>query len=224
MIYKTEVMKVRLAIFHLLFIFAVSNITVAQKDFEPTGSLRVDVGLPATLEVATNAGFRDLLTGLLNTAVYYQNTIFGSITLGVGGKYTLFNVNEFKNNIDLEGNIHLLTGFGKIGYERYYGMLGVEYSIRAGYSYNFSSTNFCKEELGRAKMTNSWMIEPGFTLSYVIDERNAWTLCHLSYSFYDFRFNEEFVCVENLPGFNQERLSGRTSFLTFGFGYTHYLK
>ena len=199
-----------------------AQLVVGQLDFEPKSSFRVEVGLPATLEVATNPAFRDMMQGLANVAMAYQFTFENSLSIGGGVRYSLFNVNEFKNTIDLEGSIHMVGAYGRIGSEKYWGQLGVDYGVNVGYNYSFALTNACRELNRSPNIAEGFYIEPTFGLSYIVDEKNAWTLLNLKYAVHDFRYQPDLMCVENFPGFGADGIAKRTSYLTFGFGYIHY--
>ena len=215
-------MKKLYFIFVFCLVYQYGNTQLAPY-FNPSGSaFKVEVGLPATLELAGNRTFRDLVTGIVNVAPYYQYNFFDGFIVGAGATYTLFNVNEFKNTIDLSGNVHIAGLFGKLGYEEFYGDLGVEYGLKLGYTSNFFDTNKCREALGRPFNNEGWMISPNVAFSYLVDENNAFTLGNFSYVFNSFRFNPNAVCVDNFPGFNAGDSKGRTSYFTFGFGYTYY--
>jgi len=210
----------RLFFISLLVFF--SSVVQAQLDFKPKSSFRVEIGLPATLEVATNPAFRDMMQGLVNVAPSFQYTLENTISFGAGLRYTLFNVNEFKNTIDLEGSIQMVGAYARVGSERYWGQLGVDYGVNVGYNYSIAMTNKCQEP-GKAPTVNTgWFVEPTFGLSYIVDEKNAWTLINLKYAIHDFKYQPAVMCVDNFPGFNADEISGRTSYLSFGFGYIHY--
>lgn len=199
------------------------NCALAQSnDFEPSLSFRAEVGLPAALELSTNKGFRDLLTGIVNVSPFVQYTLDNKYTIGGGLKYTMFNVNEFRNNFDLSGNIHLLSGFVKFGKEEFFGKLGVDYGVKFGYGINFFDTNFCREELGRANQSYDFMIEPNVSLIYMVNENSAFYIGQLAYAVHSFNFTPDKVCVTNFPGIGPDDLNVRTSYLTFGFGYSYY--
>jgi hypothetical protein len=201
---------------------ALTGTRAQNNDFQPSLSFRAEVGLPAALEVSTNKGFRDLLTGIVNVSPFVQYTLESQYTFGGGIKYTLFNVNEFRNNFDLSGNVHMLSGFIKIGKEQFYGKLGVDYGVKFGYGINFFDTNFCREELGRANESYDFMIEPGISLIYMVNENSAFYIGQLAYAVHSFNFTPDKVCVSNFPGIGPDQLRTRTSYLTFGFGYSYY--
>jgi hypothetical protein len=196
----------------------------AQVDYEPDNSLRVEFGLPAPLEVATNRAFKDLLHGLVNVSVGLQHNIKNNATFGIGAKYVLFNVNEFRNNFNLSGTIHLIGAYGRAGYERFWGNLGVDMGLKVGYMNHLSMTNFCEEELGRPKRSEGVFFEPNFSMSLIVgeNENSAFNLFNIAYAFHSFRFTPDMVCVENFPGIESSALNTRTSYLTFGFGYTYF--
>lgn len=208
----------------LLFCFTlmIESEVKAQVDYEPESSLRVELGLPAVLEVSTNKGFRDLMQGLLNASVGYQRTFDNSLSVGFGGRYVLFNVNEFRNNFDLSGQLHFVGGYGRIGFEKYYGNLGIDYGIKVGYAYNISNMNTCVELNGEPSITEGGFVEPNFSMQYIVNESNAFTLFNLAYAFHSMRFTPSTVCVENFPGLSDGDVRNRTTYLTLGFGYTHF--
>lgn len=206
--------------FSLLFAFT-SNIN-AQVDYEPELSLRVELGLPAVLEVSTNKAFRDLMQGLVNVSVGYQRTFENTLSIGFGGRYVLFNVNEFRNNFDLSGQLHFIGGYGRVGVERYFGNLGIDYGVKLGYAFNISDMNICRDLHGEPSITEGGFIEPNFSMQYVVNESNAFTLFNVAYAFHSMRFQPKTVCVDNFPGLGESAVRNRTTYLTIGFGYTHF--
>lgn len=211
--------------FVVLYLFILCGSSAnSQVDFEPTSSLRVEMGLPAPIEVATNQPFRDFMHGLLNLSVGYQYNFENGLTVGAGSRYALFNVNEFRNTFQMSGTLHFAGVHGRLGYEKYWGSLGVDMGIKGGYNLELSNINFCIDELGRAKQTYGLYVEPNISLSIVVgeNENNAFTLGNLAYTFHDMRFDPAFVCHDNFPGQNPDTYSNITSYLTFGFGYTYY--
>lgn len=208
----------------ICFLASQFNHLVAQVDYEPESSFRVEMGLPAPLEFATNRPFKDLLHGLVNLSVGYQYNLENKATFGFGAKYVLFNVNEFRNNFNLSGTLHLVGAYGRVGYEQYWGNLGLDMGVKVGYMNHFSSTNYCKENFGRASRTEGGMVEPNLSMSLIVgeNENSAFNLFNIAYAFHSFRFTPEMVCVENFPGQDLKSLETRTTYLTFGFGYIYY--
>lgn len=194
----------------------------AQVDYEPETSIRVELGLPAALEVASNRAFKDLLQGLMNLSVGYQRTFENSFSIGFGARYVLFNVNEFRNNFNLSGQLHFVGGFGRVGFEKYFGNLGIDYGLKWGYAYNISNMNTCVELNGKASISEGGFVEPNFSMQYLVNDSNAFTLVNLAYAFHSMRFQPGTVCVDDFPGLSESDVRNRTSYLTLGFGYTHF--
>jgi hypothetical protein len=217
-------MKVYWSFLVILFLFLQTKAFWAQVDYEPENSFRVELGLPAPLELATNRPFKDLLHGLINVSVGFQHNLENKATVGFGGKYVLFNVNEFRNNFDLSGTIHLAGAYGRIGYEEFWGNLGLDMGLKVGYMNHFSVTNFCQENLGSPNRTEGGFFEPNISMSLIVgeNENSAFNLFNIAYAIHSFRFTPEMVCVDNFPGQTLESLDVRTSYLTFGFGYTYF--
>ena len=207
----------------LVFLFSIGAV-FSQADFEPRHSLKVEIGLPAPLEIATNRALKDLMTGLLHSSLAFQSTpeFVRPVSYGFGLRYSLFNVNEFRNNFDLSGDLHTFGAYGKIGSEKFYGDLGVDYGLKVGYTVSYANVNKCQEELGRAGTVESFMIEPSIAFNYKVDPNSAFTFFNLSYTFYTFSFEPNLVCMDDFPGFGVSDWSGITSFLAIGFGYTYY--
>lgn len=207
-----------------IFLLGLSTAMVAQEvdGTASSNALRVEFGLPGSLDLSTNQAFRDYMTGIANTSLGYQYAFENSLSLEVGMKYALFRVNEFRNNFDLSGNLHIAGAYLKVGSDKYYNNWGINYGVKFGYAYNFADVNKCQDSLGRASRTEGWLIEPNFTVSYLVDERNSFTILNITHTFNQFAFDPSFVCMEDFPGIPLDKLNNRTSFFTFGFGYTFY--
>ena len=187
-----------------------------------SNALRVEFGLPGALDLSTNKAFRDFMTGIANTSLGYQYAFENSLSIELGAKYVLFRVNEFRNNFDLSGNVHIAGGYLKLGSDKYYSNWGINYGVKVGYAYNFADVNKCIDAKGQAGMTEGWLIEPNFTISYLVDERSSFTILNLTHMFNKFAFSPNFVCMEDFPAISPDTYRVRTTFFTFGFGYTYY--
>jgi hypothetical protein len=194
--------------------------SVAQADFRPRGSFKIEVGLPNNV---TNSAFRDLMQGLAVFTTSYQFTFENTISLGAGLRYNYFNVNEFKNTVDLTGGLHSTGVFGKIGQEKFYGNLGVDYGLRAGYTFNFFDTNKNEEFNNGVYQEGALFLEPHLGLALMASENSSFRLA-LGYAFNSFQFRPNQVGLENFSGFSDEDLTPITTFFTIGFGYSYYFK
>lgn len=191
---------------------------MAQAEFAPKGSFKVEIGLPNN---ATNKAFRDLMQGLVCLTPSYQYTLDNTLSFGFGLRYNYFDVNEFKNTVDLAGGMHMAGVFGKIGQEKFYGNFGLDYGVRAGYSMNFMVTNKNDELLGRPYTNDAVFVEPHMGLALTANENTSFRLS-LGYAFHGFQFRPEQVGLESFGGVSDDQLNTITTYFTIGFGYSYY--
>lgn len=205
--------------FFALIIFTVVFTTAnAQTDFAPSSSFKVEIGLPNN---ATNVAFRELMQGLVIVTPSYQFTFENSFSIAAGLRYGFFNVNEFKNNVDLSGGLHIAGVFGKVGQEKFYGNFGVDYGIRIGYTMNFMVSNKNEEKMGKPYINDGGFIEPTLGLSLKANEKSSFRLA-LGYAFHAFDFRPHQMGVEKFGGLKDSELNELTTYFTIGFGYSFY--
>ncbi|RFC53726.1 hypothetical protein [Brumimicrobium aurantiacum] len=205
----------------LILLFTVLNIAIvanAQIDFSPKNSFKVEIGLPNN---ASNYAFRQLMQGLVVITPSYQHTFDNTLTIGAGLRYSFFNVNEFKNNIDMTGGVHIAGAFAKIGQEKFYGNFGVDYGVRVGYASNVFATNTNDEANGGPRTSEGVFVEPTLGLSLMANEKTSFRLA-LGFAVHDFKFTPEDVSVESFSGISNDQLKNNTSYFTIGFGYSYY--
>lgn len=205
----------------LILVFLVFTLhinTNAQTEFSPKGSFKVEIELPNN---ATNTAFRDLMQGLVCLTPSYQYTLVNTLSFGFGLRYNYFDVNEFKNTVDLAGGMHTAGAFAKIGQEKFYGNFGVDYGLRAGYTVNFMATNKNEELLGRPFNNSAVFIEPHLGLALMANEKTSFRIA-LGYAFHGFEFRPEQVGLDSFSGIGEDQLNTVTSYFTIGFGYSYY--
>lgn len=202
----------------LLLFFGVTVATYSQKEFTPNGSFKVEISLPNNV---TNKAFKELMQGLVVITPSYQYTFDNSFSIGAGLRYGFFNVNEFKNNIGMNGALHLAGAFLKIGQEKFYGKFGLDYGVRVGYSMNFFATNKNKEHLGKPFVNNGGFVEPTIGLCLMASENSSFRLA-LGYAFHSFKFRPEDMGIDKFSGIDPSRLNEITTYFTIGFGYSFY--
>lgn len=190
----------------------------AQIDFSPRSSFKVEIGLPNNV---SNNAFKELMQGLLIVSPSYQYTFENSLSIGAGLRYGFFNVNEFKNNIDMSGGMHTAGAFAKIGSEKYYGNFGLDYGVRVGYTTHFFATNKNEDVIGKPYMNDGGFVEPTIGLSLMATERTSFRLA-LGYAFHAFKFRPHQVGIENFSGIDPDNLDNITTYFTIGFGYSYY--
>jgi hypothetical protein len=202
----------------IVSIVLLSFTNVAQTDFAPSGSFKVELGLPNN---ATNNAFRELMQGLVVVTPSYQHTFDNTFSIGAGLRYAYFNVNQFKNNAGISGGMHMTGVFGKIGVEKFYGNFGVDYGVRIGYAMNFSTTNAIQDSLGGPYISDGGFVEPTLGLSLMSTENSSFRLA-LSYAFHAFIFKPEHIGLDEFSGLNPDKLDVLSTYFTIGFGYSYY--
>lgn len=208
-------MKKSLLVVSIVFI---SLFSFSQTEFEPSGSFKVEIGLPNN---ATNNAFRELMQGLVVVTPSYQHTFDNTFSIGAGLRYSYFNVNQFKNNAGISGGLHMGGAFGKLGIEKFYGNFGVDYGVRIGYAMNFAMTNAIEEELGSPHISDGGFIEPTLGLSLMSTENTSFRLS-LAYAFHGFVYGPEHIGLDEFSGLNPDNLDVLTTYFTIGFGYSYY--
>tara|TARA_B100000508_G_scaffold118450_1_gene98648 strand:+ start:163173 stop:163814 length:642 start_codon:yes stop_codon:yes gene_type:complete len=209
-------MRTLLTIFFLTILLSFNSIS--QAEFAPKGSFKVEISLPNN---ATNTAFRDLMQGLVCVSPSYQHTLDNTLSFGFGLRYNYFDVNEFKNTVDLAGGMHTTGVFGKIGQEKFYGNFGVDYGVRVGYSFNFFATNKNEELLDGPYINDAGFVEPHLGLALTANENTSFRLA-LGYAFHAFEFRPNQVGLENFAGIGDDQLNSITTYFTIGFGYSYY--
>lgn len=203
----------------LALIFLASVFTVkAQADFIPKGSFNLEIALPNNV---TNNAFKDLFQGLAAVTPSYQYTFDNTFSIGAGFRYGYFNVNEFRNNLDLKGGLHIMGAFLKVGQEKYYGNFGLDYGIRMGYSMNFFDTNKNKESIGKAYQNDGLFFEPNIGLALKSGDNSSFRFV-VGYAFHTIKVGPEHVGVDQFAGIDQDKLNQITTYFTVGFGYSYY--
>lgn len=206
-------------VFLFLFVFSANG---QNKVYEPTGSISVDVGIPAQ---GRNEAFGNVMNGLFNGGVAYQYNAFKGLTIGVGVKYSFFILNSFVFNNTLTGGYHAPSVFGKVGYEKFITeRFSITPSIRSGYTMVVSSNDSCRVKIGGPYREGAFFIEPQVELTLLTDKNSSDGFSFvLGYNFIASEFGPETLCLINIPSTLPEDHQGITRFLSIGFGYRYYM-
>lgn len=194
-----------------------------EKVFEPTGSISIDVGIPAQ---GQNDAFGYVMNGLFNGGCNFQYNVWGGLTLGIGAKYSYFITNPFAlNNAEWRGGVHMPSAYGKIGYERFITeRFSLNVSARMGYTMMVSTNDSCKVKLGKPFTESAFFLEPQIELLFTTEKESphGFSLV-VGYVFNGARFGPDYLCLESIPNVLEEDYQGMTRFLSIGFGYRYYL-
>ncbi|MBD3636781.1 MAG: hypothetical protein HUJ25_05510 [Crocinitomicaceae bacterium] len=206
-----------------LFIVPLSVSGQQNKMFEPTGSLSIDIGIPAQ---GKNESFGRVMNGLFNGGINYQYNVFKGLTIGVGVKYSYFIINTFAlDNANWRGGLHMPSVYGKIGYERFITeRFSINGSVRLGYTEMISTNDSCKVINGGPHLEGSFFMEPQVELLFTTDKESpsGFSLM-IGYVINSSEFGPRYLCMESIPNLFEEDYVGITRFLSIGFGYRYYL-
>ncbi len=198
-----------------------------QKMQEPASefTFNVDIGLPVS---TANEPYREIMDGLLGVSVSGQYHFDFPFYIGVGGRYSLFTVNEFAITEPINGAIHSYGGFLEIGYNKFINeYFAIDFGIKTGYLQHYSKTKKTNGALevvaNYANKTSSLLISPELHLILKADENDAYSFV-LGYNIYGYGFNPSFIGLSTNSDWDISKYHHPTQFLLIGFGYVHYFK
>lgn len=197
----------------------VDNSYVPVGEITPKHTFNMTVALP---NATINKPFESMMRGIVDVNPYYQYSLPNSIVFGAGFRYTHFAVNEFRVPEPLDGVMHSIGGFLKVGYERFFvTRFAMDFSIKVGYNENIISTDLNKKVRGGPYRFDSGFVEPivGFILS--ASEHSSYRLT-IGYTFQGFIFSPYKLGTEMSGGWDPNEYSKSSQFITFGLGYTYY--
>ena len=208
---RIHIVVVYLVIFH--------GATMVAQSIEPDDSFTIELGLPNSF---TNEPFKDIMQGLVCVSPYYQYALKNGLAFGIGGHYSYFAVNEFSLPSAVFGGMHTLVGFFKLSHEKFWGeRFGTDFGVKFGYAHSMLKTDALQTQGIRLNILQSTYIEPILGLILSSDEANSYRLT-IGYPFYGFGFKPWTIGVDSELGYEPENWNRISSFLTVGFGYTHY--
>jgi hypothetical protein len=200
----------------VLFSFFIQT-SFSQIEFDD--SFTFEIGLPNAF---TNKANKTIMQGLVCVAPQYQFATKFGLAFGVGLHYTYFNINEFRVSQKVFGGIHTGAGYLKISHEKFWtDLIGTDIGIKLGYLESYANTDLLRAKDIRFVRTQALLIEP--TIAFVLaSDVNASYRFIISYPFYGYSFTPEMIGIDSNTGYTQVELDKTNSFLTVGFGYTHY--
>lgn len=201
--------------------FFISSANAQEMEIIPKFTFNVDVGLPVTLR---SKPFNDYMQGLVCVNIYGQYSFPFHLNLGLGIRYSLFNINEFSVPEANNGSLHTGGTFLKIGWDKFITeRFAIDAGVRVGYALNYANTDLNKFLGENPRQINSVLIEPTLGLILSADEQNSYRL-HIGYAIQGFGFTPQTLGFPTDSGYDPNSYGNTTQFLVFGFGYTHYIK
>ena len=211
-------------IFLILGFFLMSIQAFSQK-IEPKWTWNVELGLPVAI---ANEPFDDVMQGLVGVSTYAQYSFPAHLHFGLGGRYSLFTINEFKVPTSVGGSLHTAGGFLKIGYDKFItDRFAVDFGVKIGYLFNGSVVEETNPEgdiiANHTNSNESILVEPTLGLILSADERSSYRLT-FGYNIQGYGFKPSFIGVNTNSGWDPTGFNKLTQYLIVGFGYTHYFK
>jgi len=211
-------------IIYILLTLTLCNQSVAQK-ITPKYTFNVELGLPISV---ANEPFDVVMQGLLAVSTYGQYSTPFHLNIGIGGRYSLFTINEFKVPVALNGSVHTAAGFIKIGYDKFLTeRFAIDFGVKVGYSFNASDVkelNATGKTIARYNNSNqAILIEPNLGLILSADERSSYRF-YLGYTIQGYGFKPDFIGLQTNSGWDPSGFNKLTQYLVVGFGYTYYFK
>lgn len=205
--------------FFTIFAFFLISFHGNSQSIDPDDSFTIELGLPNSF---VNQPFKDIMQGLVCVSPYYQYAFKGGFAVGVGGHYTYFAVNEFSLPSAVYGGMHTVAGFLKFSHEKFWGeRFGTDLGIKFGYAHTMVKTDALSSQGTLLHIIQSTYVEPVVGLVLSSDEANSYRLT-IGYPLYGFGFKPWTIGLDSELGYETSEFSRISSFLTVGFGYTHY--
>jgi len=118
--------------------------------------------------------------------------------------------------------MHTLAGFFKFSHEKFWGeRFGTDLGVKFGYAHTMVKTDVLSAQGTLLHVIQSTYIEPVVGLILSSDEANSYRLT-IGYPFYGFGFKPWTIGLDSELGYESTEFGRISSFLTIGFGYTHY--
>jgi hypothetical protein len=210
-------MKKYILIFLLAIFFNVTSFL--SQGMESDDSFTIELGLPNSF---VNKAFKSIMQGLVTVSPYYQYKLKNNLSFGAGLHYTYFAVNEFRVPSKVYGGMHTITGFVKLGHEKFWtDKIGTDFGVKLGYGQTIIATDALKENGVFYNRLNAPYVEPVAALVLVSDVASSFRFT-VGYAFYGFSYRPWLIGVDSYLGYDVSELNKLSSFLTVGFGYTHY--
>lgn len=212
------------AIIYIFLSFFLCNATFAQK-ITPKFTANVELGLPIAIG---NEPFKAVMQGLVSVSPYFQYSTPFHLNVAIGGRYSMFTINEFKVPVALDGSVHTAAGYLKIGYDKFFTeRFAMDFGVKVGYSMNFSNVKQLDpqgETVARYNNQNdAVLVEPILGLILSADEKNSYRF-FVGYNIQGYGFKPNFIGIQSNSGWDPNGYDKLTQYLTIGFGWTYYFK
>lgn len=186
---------------------------------DPKWTMNIELGLPTSI---ANQPFDDIMQGLVSTSLYGQYSFPFHLNIGVGAKYTLMQINEFRVQSPVKGQMHTGAAFIKVGWDKFHNeRFATDFSVKVGYAQTYFNTDLNKNLGVNPVQFNKILIEPTAAIILSADERNSYRWS-LGYCINGFGFSPRNLGFQDDGGYDPNNFKMLTQYLVVGFGYTFY--
>ena len=193
-----------------------------EQTYEPKLSFGVDVGIPT---LGRNKAFKQVMEGLFNGGLTLQYNVFKGATIGIGAKYSYFNLNTYLfNNANWKGGIHMPAPYVRLSYEKFTTeRISLSAGVKIGYAAMISANDSCKVKMGKPYTVGALFFEPQVEVLMLTGKNSSDGFSFvMGYNFYLRDFTTDFLCIDNIPNLKSDSYQGITRFLSIGFAYRYY--
>lgn len=202
----------RLLVLSLLLINMAQTQGQKPKDLAP--SIRGEFRLP--LPTGPKA-FQDIFQGVFEADLYGQYPLQMGLAFGAGGKVSYFELNDRSlAPITAKGDELTWAVYGRLAYERRLGEnTFFDLAVNVGWSsFNYSS-NHCESTQNQTGM----YLEPKGGVYIYATEKLAFGIV-MGYQWHFQEFNEELICLENLPRHQPGDTEGNIGMFSIGVAFS----
>ncbi len=177
--------------------------------------VKAEVKMPI---VEGNGAFKHYVDGIADVNISSNFNVYRGIMIGVGAKYSYFQVDDFKVSQRTEGEISFLGIFGVLGFERYLnGNISYELCSKYGYGWMNTTTLICND-LGKDTYRQSGSyLEPQLALYYTSEEQYRFGL-FIGYQVFMQEFTADNFCIPYFAGLHTSASQGAYQVLNVGLG------
>jgi hypothetical protein len=189
------------------------------QEIDTDDSFTFEISFPKGI---TNASYKKIMQGLIQSSAHYQYAFNSGLCLGVGIHYTYFTVNEFRVPSKVKGGIHTPALFMKVGHEKFWTeKFGTDVGVKFGYLQSFTVTDVLKSKEIPYNMVEGTYIEPSLSIILKANVNSSYRLT-FGYPIYGYSFTPWMIGIDSILGIDPKEYNKPSSLFSIGFAYTFY--
>ncbi len=179
----------------------------------------------------TNKAFKAYMNGLVIAQPKLTYSINEHFYASIGGRYSYYNVAEFKVPQKMNGGLHIIGGNLELGYKAWQTpKFGLEFGFKVGAAdYHFNTRTIVKDKFSNnitvlerfSNHVTAMYYEPNIQFVLLADEAVAYRWI-VGYNVAGYAFRPDMIGATG-GGYGTEDLQASTQSIIVGFGITYYL-